>query len=144
MVTTESVVVQCVVMSVARPVTGRGMFCCSCFSGSPTSLLRKSAGHKEIQHWRICLEGTKGDFHRFSVSRKNWAKNTSSKLTRMHSLQFYEGVGGAVDLFIAPLVTCFLLQRMVQYPWLGSRYEYWTGKDNEDSFGRFSPLRVNI
>lgn len=25
-------------------------------------------------------------------------------------MEFYEGAGGVVDLFIAPLITCFLLQ----------------------------------
>lgn len=50
-------------------------FYCSYFSGSPTSLLRKSAGHKERHRWRICLGGTQGDFHRFAVSRKNNKKH---------------------------------------------------------------------
>lgn len=35
-----------------------------------------------------------GDFHKFDVLRKKWTKSTSSELTRMHSLGFYEGVGG--------------------------------------------------
>lgn len=57
-----------------------------------------------------CLQERKGE------------KNTSSKLTRMHSFRFYEGGGCHVPVYST---TCS--------SWIESEYEYVPGKDEKDS-----------